>query len=295
MRWSETTGAADLPAASLACEERGVTWGEVDLRWGILRNSPNAAGACLSGRNQTLPAVLHRATGRAVWLDSSIPAEVLKNEPWVREHAEGDGKKSVTELEILHGVLNDPAMADHAFFYFRDPKFVDSVPKDNRTDFNSEDSECRTKLQQLKGRIRQEHRAGKLKYEPREDYENAKDLGARVLADFTALIDTLYPEGEQSSPLERERMDHEAVARSRAKVYIGRQEYFDRLDSHVAGDGSPLLVLGESGCGKSALLSNWALRYRARASRRLPAAAFHRRLCRTVPVPPGCSVASCWN
>ena len=29
--------------------------------------------------------------------------------------------KSVTELEILHGVLNDPDMAKHAFFYFRDP------------------------------------------------------------------------------------------------------------------------------------------------------------------------------
>lgn len=57
-------------------------------------------------------------------------------------------------------------------------------------------------------------------------------------------------------------MDHEAFARSRAGVYIGRQEYFDRLDEHVEGDGPPLVVLGESGGGKSALLSNWALRYR---------------------------------
>ena len=29
--------------------------------------------------------------------------------------------KSVTELEILHGVLNNPDMAERSFFYFRDP------------------------------------------------------------------------------------------------------------------------------------------------------------------------------
>ena len=26
-------------------------------------------------------------------------------------------------MEILHGVLNDPGMAGHAFFYFRDPSY----------------------------------------------------------------------------------------------------------------------------------------------------------------------------
>ena len=38
--------------------------------------------------------------------------------------------RSVTELEILHGVLRDPAMADHAFFYFRDPAYVEGKPPD---------------------------------------------------------------------------------------------------------------------------------------------------------------------
>ena len=49
-----------------------------------------------------------------------------------------------------------------------------------------------------------------------------------------------------------------------AGVYIGRQEYFERLDAHAAGGGPPLVVLGESGSGKSALLANWALAYRGR-------------------------------
>jgi tetratricopeptide (TPR) repeat protein len=40
-------------------------------------------------------------------------------------------------------------------------------------------------------------------------------------------------------------------------VYISRQEYMDRLDAHAAGEGLPLVIAGESGGGKSALLANW--------------------------------------
>jgi hypothetical protein len=65
-------------------------------------------------------------------------------------------------------------------------------------------------------------------------------------------------------PLDRDAADHEAFAASRARVYIGRQEYFDRLDAHAGGHGDqPLVILGESGSGKSALLANWAERRRA--------------------------------
>jgi hypothetical protein len=65
-------------------------------------------------------------------------------------------------------------------------------------------------------------------------------------------------------PLDREAMDHEAFAQSRARVYIGRDEYFQRLEAHASGAGDKaLVVLGESGSGKSALLANWALRHRA--------------------------------
>lgn len=59
-------------------------------------------------------------------------------------------------------------------------------------------------------------------------------------------------------------MDHDAFATSRARVYIRRNQYFDRLDAHAAGTGPPLIVTGESGAGKSALLANWAVEYRER-------------------------------
>ena len=254
-----------FPQLRRLCEARGVTWGEVDLRWGIPEEQAERGVVlpiCLEEITRCRPYFIGLLGERYGWVPDTIPAEVVEREPWVQAYADGHGKTSVTELEILQGVLNNPAMADHAFFYFRDPEFVESIPADKRPDFAAEDTESQTKLAHLKDRIRQAHQEGTLHYAPREDYPDAKDLGAQVLADFTALIDTLYPEGEQPSPVERVRRDHEAFAQSRARVYIGRQAYMDRLEEHVALTDPPLVVLGESGGGKSALLANWALRYR---------------------------------
>ena len=57
------------------------------------------------------------------WIPESIPQEIIAREPWLKEHV--GGRASVTELEVLHGVLNNPDMQHHAFFYFRDPGYVD--------------------------------------------------------------------------------------------------------------------------------------------------------------------------
>src|SRR5580693_8111674 len=58
-------------------------------------------------------------------------------------------------------------------------------------------------------------------------------------------------------PLIREARDQEAFAETRRRTYVGRLDYFETLDRHAAGDGAPLVLLGDSGSGKSALLSNW--------------------------------------
>src|SRR5204863_279102 len=83
----------------------------------------------------------------------------------------------------------NPAMADRAFFYFRDPAYADSLPHEVRKDFISQDAESSEKLRTLKDRIRQSHRAGQLKYPPRENYGDVQALGKLVRGDFTALLE----------------------------------------------------------------------------------------------------------
>ncbi len=247
-----------FPQLRKLCESRGVVWGEVDLRWGVT-DEQKAEGKvlpiCLEEIKRCRPYFIGLLGERYGWIPDTIRPDVIAREPWLAEHIHS--RKSVTELEILHGVLNNPDMAEHAFFYFRNPAYVHSLPPDRKKDFTTEDAERAEKLKHLKDRIRKSH------FPMRENYANPKVLGDLVLADLTAVIDKRWPEGSQLDPLDREAMDHEAYAQSRERVYIGRPEYFAKLDAHADGSGDqPLVILGESGCGKSALLANWVTHYR---------------------------------
>jgi tetratricopeptide (TPR) repeat protein len=265
-----------FPQLRKLCESRGVTWGEVDLRWGVT-DEQAAEGKvlpiCLEEIKRCRPYFIGLLGERYGWIPDALPADLIEREPWLAEHLHG--KTSVTELEILHGVLRNPRMAGHAYFYFRDPKYVGTLGDEGNA-FAAE------KLRTLKENIR---RSG---FPVRENYPDPKTLGELVLADFTKVINELFPEGSQPNPLDREALDHEAYAQSRERVYIGRQAYFDRLDSFVSGsdarvsspprpeqhamgghgssepghENKPLVILGESGSGKSALLANWVARHR---------------------------------
>lgn len=243
-----------FPQLRKLCEQRGVTWGEVDLRWGVT-DEQKAEGKvlpiCLAEIHRCRPYFIGILGERYGWVPDEIPQELIDQEPWLKDHLH----YSVIELEILHGVLRNPDMAEHAFFYLRDPAYIESLPPVERNNYTAENAESAEKLQNLKDGIRSSG------FPVRENYPDPKALGEFVLKDITDVINKLYPEVSKPAPLDREKMEHEAFAQSRAKVYIGRKEYFERLDEHVKGNGPPLVILGESGVGKSALLSNWALEF----------------------------------
>ena len=259
-----------FPQLRKLCEERGVTWGEVDLRWGIT-DEQKAEGKvlpiCLAEIEHCRPYFIGILGERYGWVDDKIPQAVVEQYEWLNEYK----GKSVTELEILHGVLRNPKMADHAFFYFRDPSYPNSIAENERTDYieaptdeNIQEygpkeaerraEEKKNKLLELKKSIRNSG------FPVSNNYTNPKVLGELVLRDLSKVINGLYPEGEKLDPLEQVRFEHGTFAESRFNVYIERKEYFDRLDAHVRGNGLPVVVVGDSGSGKSALLANWAKR-----------------------------------
>ena len=246
-----------FPQLRTLCEGRGIAWTDVDLRWGITDEQVNEGEVlpiCLAEVGQCRPFFIGLLGERYGWVPDpgDITDELIAEQPWLAEHRD----HSVTELEILHGVLNDPAMANRACFYFRDPAYVENVPADERDAFIESDPAARGKLTALKDRIRA---SGMALHEP---YADPQALAERVLTDLTTAINQEFPPGTEPDPLDAEASEHEAFAVSRSRVYIGRDEYFARLDDHAAGEGPPLVIGGKSGSGKSALLANWALRYR---------------------------------
>ena len=244
-----------FPELRQRCRQRGVEFVEIDLRWGVTEEQAERGEVlpiCLAEIENCRPYFIGLIGQRYGWIPDQIPGELAETLPWLSEHR----GRGVTELEILHGVLNNPEMAQRSSFYFRDPAYLDHIPAEGRADFRSEGGEAQEKLAALRARIR----ASGL---PLVDgYPDPEALGQQVLDDLWSAIDQEFPAGSEPEALDREASAHQAFAESRARVYVGRQEYFERIDRYVNSVGPPLVLLGESGSGKSALLANWAQQFR---------------------------------
>ncbi len=254
-----------FPELRKLCEERAVAWAEVDLRWGITEQESSEGQVlplCLAEIERCRPYFIGLLGDRYGWVPEpeTLSKELLETHPWLKEHPQ----KSVTELEIIYGVLQSPKMRDRSLFYFRDPEYLNKLPvKAVPTDFQSESSTSAKNLKNLKDNIRAEYDAGKLGFKPYENYHDPEALGELVLDDFKALIEKDYPKSKTPDPIDQEATLHDAYGQSRRLGFVGRENLLVRMDKHAATSGAkPLVVTGESGCGKSALLAEWAARWK---------------------------------
>ena len=243
-----------FPELRRKCRERQVELVDVDLRWGITEEEAQQGKVlpiCLAEIDRSRPFFMGFIGERYGWVPApeQFDPAIVQEQPWLEEHR---GGKSVTELEMLHGVLNNPAMEDRAFFYFRDAAYSNS----KGGAYLSESEEDKVKLEALKDRIR------KRGYPVVENYPSPEALAERVKKDLWRLIDEAFPDKEVPDALTQERMRHEQFAASRLGLYLGGEGYFAALDAAMSAEPCrPVLVTGASGGGKSALLANWMERF----------------------------------
>jgi tetratricopeptide (TPR) repeat protein len=241
-----------FPEIRSLCRERGITFTEVDLRWGITEEEAERDGIiriCLEEIDRCRPYFIGILGERYGWMPSSDETNHVGDEfpSIVASIAAG---ASITEMEIIHGVLANPAMAGHAFFYFRDrtatpSKFVDT------------DEDAIARLQELKDRIR---RSG---FPVRESFLTPVELGEWLQSDLWRLLDNEYPASEAPSVLEIERRSHTAFASSRRRAYIPNPQPLKEFTAWLAEGTTPLVVSAESGLGKSALAAYLTETFRA--------------------------------
>ncbi len=246
-----------FPELRKRCRERGIEFTEVDLRWGVTEEQAERGEVlpiCLKEIENSHPFFICLLGERYGWVPSpgAIPAFLLEAQPWLADHSD----KSVTEMEIIHGVLANPEMNNRAFFYFRNPGYLDTLTGTDQSDFRDSDPDRIKQLTKLKEKIRLSG------CRVRENYSDPGEVADLILDDLWEIIDEAYPAGTRPGPMDQEIIDHEQFAESRRGVYIGREEYFRRLDSHAGINEPPLVVTGVSGSGKSALIANWVYRFR---------------------------------
>jgi tetratricopeptide (TPR) repeat protein len=247
-----------FPALRTKFRARGVGLFEVDLRWGITQEqseSGKTLPTLLAEIDRCRPYFIGLLGDRYGWVPpaSDITDELRASYPSIARATEC----SVTELEIIHGVLRDPETAKRAILFERDPTWLATQAAEERAVFVADSDEARAKLADLKARIR----ASGAKIIP---YAKPDDIGPVVERALIERIETQFPEAEAPEPFTQTARLHAAYARDRRGHHIGAAPYMAALDAWIAqSDAKPMLVTGASGGGKSTLVANWLAHHRA--------------------------------
>ncbi len=246
-----------FPELRALCRARGVTFTEVDLRWGITEEEAEREGIiriCLDEVDRCRPYFIGILGHRYGWRPPRLDAEhVMGDFPILTDALMNE--VSITEMEILYGVLLNPAMAGHAFFYFRDRA---ATPDE----FIDTDADSTARLDALKNRIRGSG------FPVRENFSAPDDLSAWIEGDLLHVIDAEYPERQTPSRLEMERRAHRAFATSRIRAYVLNPEHQRQFNTFInsglddSSTSNCLLITGASGVGKSSLMAYLVEEYR---------------------------------
>src|SRR5215510_9157964 len=98
-----------FPAIRRLCRARGVTFVDVDLRWGITAEEQaegDILSLCLSEIDRCRPFFIGILCDRYGWTPDAFNSDDVSRFPWLS----GFAGRSITELEMLHGsFLNETA------------------------------------------------------------------------------------------------------------------------------------------------------------------------------------------
>ena len=247
-----------FPALRARLKDRFVELVDVDLRWGISVEEAERGEVlpiCLAEIDRSRPYFIGMLGERYGWIPphEGYAPDLLERQPWLKKH---QGGKSVTELEILHGVLKNKRMKTRAFFYFRSPAYA----RVKGGHYVPDSTGDRQRQLDLKRRIKD---SGYLV----TGYRDPEALAKRMERDLWKLLDAEFPASDVPDAFERESMRHEAYAAPRRRLYLGGELYQAKLEKELQSEEQRTVIEGESGSGKRALIANFFEAYRRRHHR----------------------------
>lgn len=246
---------AVFPFLRTTCQQRGGSFTEIDLRWGISVEdaiSGRVVSICLEQIDLCRPYFIGMCGERYGWIPPKVLDDWVQQFPFLAAHTEPDTRISVTEMEVRYGTLLQPDAAQHAFFYFRRDGYRPTAPEfvANAPFYPAESPESTKRVADLKRAIVDSGL-------PTRTYSSVYEVGAMILQDLTRAIEHDMPLDSAPSEIEMARAAHRSFAETRRRVYVGKASLVDRMTTLVHHDSTPILVLSSPGYGKSAFLANW--------------------------------------
>jgi len=245
-----------FPEIRALCRERGITFTEVDLRWGLTEEDVvlgQVIRTCLEEIDKCRPYFIGITGDRYGYVpelqEYYKDPELLQRWPWIEEAAMESS--SIVDLEFRHGLLNGPSSAgDSARFFFR---------------------RRRERLDGVFGEDDEQHKLGALKLRVRsagatvEEFRDPASLGEMIYDELVRIIRRDFTDARPPTPLEAERSKHAAFSASRRRAYIPNPGYLTALNAWLVDEqSSPLVLYAESGSGKSSLVAFWCEQMRRR-------------------------------
>jgi len=223
-------------------KSRDVEVTEIDLRTGVTKEqaeSGEVVKICLDEIERCADSpifflgMLGNRYGSVNWI-GDVNKNILEDKKysWITNFS----NKSLTEIEII-SALDRNQKHNRAFIYLKEG-----------IDDNS-------KLTELKNWL-----IAKSEDNKNIDILHYKDISEfreKTILSFTKALDALYPKDEKISEVERLRHSHQIFAKSRQKIYISHAKNEMILNEFIDSDQDRLLLYGESGYGKSALIANY--------------------------------------
>ncbi|KAG8596529.1 hypothetical protein GDO81_001958 [Engystomops pustulosus] len=245
---------------------------EVDLRWGITEEEAKKdrqLSLCLSEvvRSQIFIGILGERYGHVPNM-YSLP--LLPEYQWIQTYPTG---RSVTELEAMQFLQSCKTIKSghpKAFFYFRNPEVIRSVPSHWLSDFASESPEAKKRIQELKSTVAKHPAAISYLYSCQWGGENdgkphmtaLEDFGTRVLNDVWQAIERDYlKEGSNVSEDDEDQLTQEGFQEWHELHSFARSKQINHVCSHIlekklSSIGRVFVVAGEPSQGKTVFMAD---------------------------------------
>lgn len=239
-----------FPAVRSEFRRRNVDLTVLDLRWGITEEESKSGKVieiCMDEISRTRPFFIGLIGGRYGWVptaaESNFDERLYNRFPHVREGlAQG---KSITEMEMLYGVLDYPEQT-YSHFFIRPLRSVPKKFLDKKGSANAE------KREKLKAAVRKAAVEGKCSV---ADYTSLKQLGKMVTEALMTTLDTLYPAEEEMSRMDLIMSNHDAAVARLRKIYVPRTTSVN--ESLIDDDEKVIILEAPAGAGKSTFVANY--------------------------------------